>query len=296
MERVCDELFTIISLSDLPEKLKGTAENLCMNAQQYRLSPEMHQTNRSDKDVNDASLPNPSEKILGVGTNLYRSDLQLVDNQSPIQIFPPNSPVNYPPQISGLLQNQKSPQPNIEQYIRQLGDIPKSAMTFSMWLRYESLKGAYVMVTNQETPYTLLCRAFRYCLFTSTREQIMTHVRRLIHETLKQANQASSTPVTISKKTLPRETYSILDADQFSTEAVKSEFNQPYMSPEGVDKYLSERGLKVDPSSSYVTFKLTRGSVTTPTLFEEICQGKEIKISVRRLLHGEDDPAKLEPG
>lgn len=247
---------------------------------------KLPKANRSDKDVSNASLPNFSENILDIGTNLYRSDLQLAGNQGLIQIFPPNSPMNYPPKVSGLLQSQKSPQSNIEPNIRQLGDIPKSAMTFSMWLRYESLKGAYTMVTNQETPYALLCRAFRYCLFTSTREQIMTHVRHLIHETLKQANQASSTPVTISEKTLPRENYSILEADKFSTVTVKSEFNQSYMSPEEVDKYLSERGLKVDPSSSYVTFKLTR-SVTTPTLFEDICQGKEMKISVRRLLHGE---------
>ena len=50
-----------------------------------------------------------------------------------------------------------------------------------------------------------------------------------------------------------------------------------------------ERGLKINPGSSYVAFRLTPGSDSTRTLFDELCQGKEIKISVRRLVHGKHD-------
>lgn len=292
MERVFEDLFSIVSLSDLPDKLKGTVENLHVDAQRYRLSPETRdaaevallKAGQSDKNASDSLPPQSSGDILDISSDSYLSEVHLEGSQTPIQIIPPNITTYRPPYASSFLPNTS----DIELHIKHLGGIPKTAMTLPLWLRYESLKGAYIMVTNQETPYALLCRTFRYCVFTSTREQIMKNVRGLIHETLVQAHQAPSTPITINKDTLSSGTYSVSPTDQSSTATFKSELNQPYMSPEGVDKYLSERGLKVDPSSSYVTFKLTQSSVSTTTLFEEICQRKELRISVRRLLNGEN--------
>lgn len=103
-----------------------------------------------------------------------------------------------------------------------------------------------------------------------------------------QAHQASSIPGGIGRKTLSNETFS-LPATYVGTET-KPESNEPYISAEGIDKYLSKRGLKINPSSPYVAFRLTPGVVSTPTLFDEICQRKEIKMSVRRLVYGENNP------
>jgi hypothetical protein len=62
------------------------------------------------------------------------------------------------------------------------------------------------------------------------------------------------------------------------------------MDPEGLISYLHERGLAMDPGLSFVEFTMTPGNLfgSATTLFDEIRQQKNVRISVSKLQHGED--------
>jgi hypothetical protein len=69
-----------------------------------------------------------------------------------------------------------------------------------------------------------------------------------------------------------------------------SDIDNAYTDPEGLISYLHEKGLAMDPGLSFAEFTMTPGNLfgSAATLFDEIRQQKNVRISVSKLQHGED--------
>ncbi|KAH8802555.1 hypothetical protein F5884DRAFT_802316 [Xylogone sp. PMI_703] len=291
MEKVADELFRVISLSNLSKPAKSAVQNLYITAQQHRLPLEIdtlsdtrQKATSSNKDVIGASISNtshPSRTTAGVEITPSLSSNRFGINYSPAQFFQQSSPADSLPQISSIIQCLETPGQNIQSSILQLEEISMSSFAFSLRLRFEALKEAYNRIARQETSYKLLYKSFRYCLFSSTREQIKYRVQSSMHETLKQAHQYASLSVRVNKET---NIYSSR-ANHVDKITTLSEFDELYVNTDGVDKYLSEQGLNIRPGSSFIVFKPPPSNgANVSTLFDEICQKGGIEINVTKLI------------
>jgi len=185
--------------------------------------------------------------------------------------------------------------------------VLENDLPFFLQLRHKALKRAYHPITAQEISYSMLCRAFRYCIFSSTREDIIRRLHFLLHESAK----TNITLLTINNPTTIFDEGELEDITHMtpilraiqsphfnlpatqSTPGGRAEFKatfrestEEYIDPEGVEKYLSERGLTIEPGSDIVPFPV--GGRTqhrpTPTLFDEIRRSQELKLSVNKLL------------
>ncbi|KAH8812558.1 hypothetical protein F5884DRAFT_750864 [Xylogone sp. PMI_703] len=283
MERISDQLFEIASLPSIPKSARDAVESLNKAVQQYRLPPEMRDTLESTPQkatfpTTFAIMSNTSEVNFN-SSCVDSSDAQLGDTQSPAQSSKAIRTTDNSP--SNVSQNSPISLESLQLSIWHLAEFAKSSLNFAARLRYEALKGAYEQISEKETPYALLCRSFRYCIFSSTREQIKVHIYRLVHSSIKMTDEAAQTFELAkdipSTRTLP------LPASHELTEPGISDPGEPYISPEGVDQYLSEKGLMIDPNLPFAEFKVTPR--VAGTLFEEMCRQEGIKINVSKLLY-----------
>lgn len=115
-----------------------------------------------DDQMHNISLNSPirqSTQVLSDGNN--------VSSRSP---HPRSSPHKQ------LQINDTVPQPQIPVF----DPCNKPDIPFSARLRYEGLKRGYELLAEKHTPYSIICRVFRFCVFTSTRDQIVNHLETLL--------------------------------------------------------------------------------------------------------------------
>jgi hypothetical protein len=81
-----------------------------------------------------------------------------------------------------------------------------------------------------------------------------------------------------------------LPAYYATTELTGQDTDNAYMDPKGLISYLHEKGLATDSGLSFAEFTMTPGNLfgSATTLFDEIRQQKNVRISVSKLQHGED--------
>ena len=190
---------------------------------------------------------------------------------------------------------------------RPLDELAPVPLPFSYQFRNLALRQGYNLITKQNASYSVLCRAFRYCIFSSTRDGIAGRLHYLLHESAKRTYQAFASvtktdgnsgwdfsyldgPVTssISFTAMSSQDFSISEAgDEISTRR-RQEIEDGYIDIEGVENYLAERGLSIAPGSTILTFPPNPSSASGQTLnlFDEIRGKRELQISVDRLLFG----------
>jgi hypothetical protein len=306
MERIGDELFQISCCSDLPERMKSKVKILSEEAEQYRLPRQMKgptdppQTevlisSKSDGDGVIITSISGSTPLTAIDVN---HSIDTFDNQvanepnstESSQQISPTSHKLHPINIHNFLEAGPTLRPSLWHF--EISEqLRKTPLPFSLRLRHEALKCAYELITKHETSLSLLCRSFRYCIFSSTRDEIVRHVRFLLHESSKMAYRAfSNSPLMVTDLSgIDSSDGSLSLANSFTgAEMVKPELDESYMDPKGVEQYLCEKGLGIDPGSSFVTLETTSGNFlgNSPSLFDEIRVKRGIKISVSKLLHG----------
>lgn len=267
MESVSDQLLRLTySLPNLPESARSTTQSLHKWLLQYRPSPEkppaVDATPRND-------IPPTSSDTGAVGPYISIHTFTGHRMGSPsrgfqdIQVLPhmpqPQHSINQIPQISNIWQNISTP--TIPTTFSPRNSI-ESPIPFPLRLRHEALKGAYELVSAPSTSYQHLCKVFRYCIFTCTRDEIRQHLNHLLTD-------SHYTP-------------------EFPS--LEAEERDAYIDPEGVCRYLSEKGLAIDPGSPYAhvsNFSMpvaTRETARVTTIFDEMQQREKIVISVHVLL------------
>jgi hypothetical protein len=186
-------------------------------------------------------------------------------------------------------------------------------LPFSIRFRNYAIKRGYDLITTQETSYSMLCRAFRYSIFSKTREDILGHILVHLDESTKITYQAlsairngnsivSGTELfgPSSLDTMPSSQTSNTVHSTSEEELIEGgkDGKEEYIEAEGVQKYLSERGISIDPGSDVVSLPLgsRRVQTTTPTLFDEIRSSQPLKLSVRKLTTGEHTYSKSNLG
>lgn len=204
------------------------------------------------------------------------------------------------PQINPLL-----PQPRIPIFDPSI----RPNVPFSARLRYEGLKRGYELLTEKTTPYSIISRGFRFCIFTSTRDQITKHIETLLQSSSLSAfdglgkcvpvngngwswnmdvevkgNQArsniSASKILQAKTALPSRADSTSKTVPLSQDSVSN-----YMDTQAVQGYLVSKGLVIEPSASIIA--LTRDPMHLEgNMFEEFLGRTGVLLSVDRLLEG----------
>jgi hypothetical protein len=168
------------------------------------------------------------------------------------------------------------------------------ATTFSLRLREDTLKGAYRLISDPETPCRILLDKFRHCIFVSTRAEIRKHLELLIRDSnsvLEHPRQTLEHPTDESWPTASTIVEPGTDV------ADKLQDGDRYVDPLGVHDYLADKGLAFDRASPYVEFSakssLVRGSSLSEglTVFEEVCETQKIRIDLNELHRGKSSTA-----
>lgn len=187
-------------------------------------------------------------------------------------------------------------------------------LSFSVRFRYEGLKRGYSLITTPDVPYSAVFRAFKFCIFSNSRDQIQRQIEFLLHESTKSTQETlnNSTFETMQSDKwwediiVPGKapTHPLLTASSAflpswpSNEAHLEDTNlvvappdelQEYVDADGVEQYLSQKGLSIVPGSPYVPLR-TAGSpwnkTTERSMFDEMSGEKNIMLIVGKLLHG----------
>ena len=187
--------------------------------------------------------------------------------------------------------------------------LPPGPIPFSLRLRHEALRRGYTLITAQETPFSLLFRSFKNCIFSHSREFIIQRVHylldqstRFVHQTFGRSDretiQSFSTvrpeektlqllhlPGQFSLDTTNHHLASALGPD---IKEVTVDGKEGYIGAEGVEEYLRDRGLDISAGSNFVTLPpcAVLQNTQAPTLFDEIRAGQELKLSVGKLMYG----------
>ena len=282
MENTVNELFDVTgSLSYLPETAKYTIQSLHKRLEQHRLPLHL----RSAVQTTEGTVPFSVWKASDTGDVPVSKDIPI--ENSVTQLSPPSSDIDQSPYTFNGFKNPPVPQPDFGSSISVLTSFNETLLKFSLRLRHEALRGAYNLAKKPETPYKVLCRVFRYCIFSYTREEIIQHLDFLIQESAKTTYQTLASMVLSDADSVSNKSFS---RPQFysTIESAKMETSDAYMSPEGVTNYLQHRGLAIDPELSFVEFTMTPGNLfgSASTLFDEIRQKKRIRVSASKLQYG----------
>ena len=296
MENTAKELFDVTgSLSYLPETAKYTIQSLYKRLEQYRLPLHL----RSAVQTTEGTVPFSVWKASDIGdipiskdipiesSDSGFSDGPLKADQSATQLSPPTSDIDRSPYTCNRFKNPPATQPDFGSSISVFASFNETLLKFSLRLRHEALRGAYNLAKKPETPYKVLCRVFRYCIFSCTREEIIRHLDFLIQESAKTTYQTLASMVLSDTDSISNKSFS-RPLSYSTIESAKMETSDAYMSPEGVTNYLQHRGLAIDPELSFVEFTMTPGNLfgSASTLFDEIRQKKKIRISASKLQYG----------
>jgi len=206
----------------------------------------------------------------------------------------------YPPSagLSVESHNEKAPTlPSPSSYYPSrysFDELLEKSLPFSLRFKHSALKRGHQLLTVQETSYSILCRAFKYCIFSNTRDDIVKRLDYLFYESCTALFHSSV--ASDSKGTTPTLVYSsspegpnIPSLSKDGAREITEEITEDYMDPDGVESYLLERGLFIAPGSDIVPFpsSTSKHYSSLPTLFDEIRSQKELRLSVDKLLAGQ---------
>lgn len=222
--------------------------------------------------------------------------------------------------------------PNIEGLTKSLDSAPTSANNANSWrflpaflpstvkplepplsisvrFRHGALIRGYQMLTTHEASYSMICRTFRYNIFSNARETLIDRLHLLLNQSmatlphltsssgdslsytsLNQENPVETlVPFSNIVYRLPEKAAQSDPTPPGGAKAITEESPEEYLYPDGVEDYLAERGLEVQPGSDVVLFPAPNSATHTsnPTLFDEIRAQKQLRLSVSKLLGGE---------
>jgi hypothetical protein len=300
MEGIAESLYGIISsLPNVPAEVKSAVKDLHKAAEQYQLPPQLRTAAEIKPNATELYSTKNTKTVptsFSVATSEVSStsatpSRHLIEDESPAQSSQPSSTIDNLSLIDDF-QDLQTPQPYLGPSMWRSGSFSQSHVAFSMRLRHEALKGAYDLVAKPETSYQSLCKVFRHCIFSCSRDDLVKHLDFLIQESAKTSYQTILMSMAMPS---PDREFPTPNCDATAGAVRPEETDEGYMDPEGVCNYLSEMGLAIDPESSFVEVSMTsRSSVGAPTtLFDEMRQKVKIRISVSRLLHGENDPCRI---
>ncbi|KAJ5899659.1 bzip family transcription factor [Penicillium taxi] len=141
---------------------------------------------------------------------------------------------------------------------------------FSRRLQHSALERGYELITNAETPSSILCYAFKYCIQASTREEITSRMIFLLQQSLQGAFLGPTTdmlqgPISTQQsplsKLLELKDLSPLPAPHFlptsDLEAQPSFLpGNEFLNAKDVDVYLQSRGIVVTSKSQLIQLKI----------------------------------------
>ncbi|TAQ89947.1 hypothetical protein B7494_g1732 [Chlorociboria aeruginascens] len=157
-----------------------------------------------------------------------------------------------------------------------LDQLPSTPVPFALRLRHEALKCGYHLITSQEASFASLSRPFKYHMFSESRDSIAKRLQYQLYLSAKfiyQSGSGSEEPL----------------ADPFDSEpaTVKVDEKDAFINSNAVERYLIEKGLGITAESTVISVPAgtTFQDSPTPTLFDEMRGGRELKLSVGKLLH-----------
>ena len=196
-------------------------------------------------------------------------------------------------------------------YTWKFKEPPSASIPFILRLKYEGLKRGYNIITSQETPVSLVFRTFKHTMFSESKERILGRIQYLLRQSTELIYQAASgngktftyvSPLESEqlKKSLqffesPNQ-LSLDSTAQYPTSSVEPDVDDAeldhedrYIDLDSVERYLLNRGLNIETGSKFVSMSARTAlqNTSSPTLFEEIRGGQELKLSVGKLLNGE---------
>jgi hypothetical protein len=147
------------------------------------------------------------------------------------------------------------------------------------------------LIVAHETPYDLLCRVFRYCIFTCTRDEIRRHLDMLLNASIEMDRRYGLAYIDSGMEISLSGISSTFTSPDIS-ETVEIKTSEAYVGPEGINEYLYNKGLVIDLESSLTEFSLSSNSSegSKATGLNELCGKEKVKLSVNKLFRGEITP------
>lgn len=182
--------------------------------------------------------------------------------------------------------------------------VPSSPLPFALRLRVEALKRGYELLTSSETSFAALRRAFHRHIFSENREKIIRRICLHLSQTMRAIHGpadgkwgssvlSASLDPELSRTTLPQTAlqsalYSTAVKDPAVMGSMDDSTIEGYIYPEDISRHLLHRGLDITNGSKFISLSpgLVSGCPQAPSLFDEIVDGRQLHLSVRKLLHG----------
>lgn len=212
------------------------------------------------------------------------------------------------------IEDSQSSRVNIPQH-RVTGFDPSNepGVPFFARLRHEGLKRGYNLLTLKETPYSVICQSFRFCIFTSTRSQITKHMEGLLQSSSASAFEALSRYVPPNENRLPRDMNLEYHSHSINGRKILSAITalpartlpgalkvpskagslaqdgiSDYMDSEAVQEYLLNKGLVVQSGVSHISLSRdpTDLAGTGANFFGELLGTRGLTLSVGKFLQG----------
>ncbi|KAK0100376.1 hypothetical protein ONS95_008330 [Cadophora gregata] len=196
-----------------------------------------------------------------------------------------------------------SPKPNLWASPRTLNVSDESLsieLPFSTQLRNAALLNGYHLISNKSTPYPILCKGFRFCIFHSTRDDIARHIQELLEESntsitegITEESVRKSASHVLRKRTLSRSTKISEDAEPCTTggagepQTNLQDDSAEYVDSEAVQRYLVRKGIDIQPGVGAVTLQMPSKleSDDGKTLFRELFGDNSVTLSTSKHLY-----------
>ncbi|KAE9369035.1 hypothetical protein N431DRAFT_561304 [Stipitochalara longipes BDJ] len=185
--------------------------------------------------------------------------------------------------------------------------IPSTSLPFGLRLRIEALKRGYQLITSSETSFAALRRAFHQHIFSETREGIIKRIYLHLSQSMKAIdataagnwnnNELSDSfnpelfritfPQTPDQRLSDRTArYSTAIEDPAIKGGVHTSTAEAYIYSEDISRHLLQKGLDITTGFQVVSMFPGQGSRTSqaPSLFDEIIEGRKLRLSVSKLL------------
>ncbi|TAQ89733.1 hypothetical protein B7494_g1921 [Chlorociboria aeruginascens] len=206
MGGILDEMIEMaLSLPNLLDKTKDVTKILHIKVEQYRLHVDMQASTReTPKKVNLSQKNDTCDIISHLLT--ATSEALSAESLSSSCLDNHNNDTEFwlskaqPSRLFDIYPSIPTPQSRFGQPIGHVGDSIKFSLEFSLQLKHEALRAAYNLVKKSETPYYILCQKFRYCIFSSTRDEV-SHLEFLIHESAKRVPDTKLTSTVVGTNT-----------------------------------------------------------------------------------------------
>ncbi|PVH82214.1 hypothetical protein DL98DRAFT_620170 [Cadophora sp. DSE1049] len=176
---------------------------------------------------------------------------------------------------------------------------PNPDLPFSAQLRNAALRQGYNLISSKLTPCLLLCKGFRFCIFTSTRDAITRHMRDLLQASGAHVTEGASDEYVqaierpVPKPLAPSVSTKISEDREPCTTGGAGEPNThlqddsaEYIDSEAVQRYLIGKGIDIQPGVDSATVQNpSSGREDEKTLFGELFGDRTVTLSTSKLLY-----------